>query len=119
MTTSAFNAEPDADQIAAVASGCSLVAGMHGGRFGEAATYLPRRRVVGVRVTPTELDVHVGGRYPATVAEVDSQLRAALAPYRGDLPLSITIEDYAPPQSYLAVQPAPGLPAPVHLKEQS
>jgi hypothetical protein len=97
VTTPQIGLEPDPEQIATVVLGCPVVAGLHGGQFGEAATYLPRRRVIGVRVTPTELRVHVTARYPATVSELDTQLRVALTPYLGGLPLMITIEDYAPP----------------------
>ncbi|MFY0407966.1 hypothetical protein [Solicola sp. PLA-1-18] len=35
------------------------VAGLHGGAFGEVATYLPGRRVTGVRLTPAGVEVHI------------------------------------------------------------
>jgi hypothetical protein len=86
---------PDPERIAGVTAACPLVAGLNGGPLGGVATYLPRRRVTGVRVGPAGVDVHVTARYPATIREVDTQLRAALAPHLGGLPLAITVEDYA------------------------
>jgi hypothetical protein len=106
MTNPVPGLEPDPEQIGALTLTCALVEGLHGGEFGEAATYLPRRRVIGVRVTPTEVAVHVTARYPATISEVDTQLRAVLEPYLAGLPLMITVEDYAPPPSAPAVRPA-------------
>lgn len=99
MTTPGPDLEPDPEHIAALTLSCPLVVGLHGGQFGEAATYLPRRRVIGVRVTPTGIGVHVTARYPATIGEVDAQLRAALDPYLAGVPLTVTVEDYASPSS--------------------
>lgn len=84
---------PDADRIAAAVLACPSVAGLHGGRFGEVATYLPGRRVTGVRITPTGLSVHLIARYPATITEVDTAVRAALAPQIGALTLTVAVED--------------------------
>lgn len=106
-----------ADRITAAVLGCPSVAGLHGGRFGEVATYLPGRRVPGVRLTATEVAVHLVGLYPATVAEIDAQVRAAVAPHLAGLPLAITIEDYTPaeaavPATELSAAPTPAPPAP-------
>ena len=75
----------DTDRIADAVLGCPGVAQLHGGRFGEIATYLPGRRVSGIRVDPTApaVEVHVVGRYPASVAEIDRQVRTALLPVVG------------------------------------
>ena len=48
-----------ADLIAAIVLTSPLVARLHWGQFGGAATYLPRRRVTGVRITPAEVFVHL------------------------------------------------------------
>lgn len=107
-----------ADLITAAVLGCPSVMGLHGGRFGEVATYLPGRRVPGVRLAATEVAVHLVGLYPATVAEIDAQVRAAVAPHLAGLPLAITIEDYAPaaaavPAAELSAAPTPAPPGPV------
>lgn len=95
MSTRAPMGEVDrtADAVATAVAGCPLVAGLHGGRYGHIATYLPGRRVAGIRLTETELDIHVVARYPASVAEVADQVRAAVAPYAGGLPVTVVIED--------------------------
>ncbi len=101
-----------ADRIAAAVRGCPLVAGLHGGRFGEVATYLPGRRVPGVRLTAAEVAVHLVGRYPAAVAEIDRQVRAAVAPHLAGLPLMITIEDYTTPASAVPAAELSAAPTP-------
>jgi len=94
--------DPDPDRVAAAVLACPVVAGLNGGRFGEAATYLPGRRVTGVRITPDTVAVHLVGRYPAPpVGDIDQAVRAALAPHLARRPLTITIEDYAPPAAVL------------------
>jgi hypothetical protein len=83
-----------ADRIAAAVLACPMATGLHSGRFAEVATYLAGRRVPGVCLTPTAVFVHLIGIYPATVAEIDGAVRAAVAPDLAGLPLMITIEDY-------------------------
>jgi len=101
--------QPDVDRIAAAVLACPLVAGLHGGRFGEAATYLPGRRVAGIRVTATEVFVHVTGRYPATVRQIGDAVQACAGTHTADLPLTVTVEDLDLP----TVQPGPTPPSPV------
>lgn len=84
-----------AERIAAVVLASPLVVGLHGGRFGEAATYLPGRQVRGVRVTPTEVFIHLVALYPTPVAAVDQAVRAAVHQHLAGLPLTVTVEDYA------------------------
>lgn len=109
--------EPAPDLIAAAVLACPVVADLHGGRFGEVATYFPGRRVTGVQVTPTEVRVHLVGRYPVPVADIDHAVRAALAPHLAGLPLTITVEDYAPVTSHPPTVPAPDVAAPADTKE--
>ncbi|OLR91838.1 hypothetical protein [Actinokineospora bangkokensis] len=84
----------DPDVIAAAVRAAPGVADLHGGRFGEVATLLPGRRVTGVRVRPDEVTVSVVGRYPATVAEIGTDVRAAVGPL--DRPVHVLVSDYAP-----------------------
>ena len=55
--------EPDAEHVAALALGCAGVAALWPGMFGEIATYLPGRRVPGVRVGPGSAEIHLVARY--------------------------------------------------------
>lgn len=85
------------DLIAAAIRDCPLVAGLHAGWFGEVGTYLPGRRVVGVRIRSTAVEVHVIGRYPATMSEIASQVRLAVAPHAERRPIDVVIEDVTIP----------------------
>jgi len=95
--------EPDAEYIATAVLSVAAVAGLHGGAFGEVATYLPGRRVTGVRVTDDGVWVHVVGRYPVPVAVTVAAVRAAVAPHASGLPVHVTVEDL-----FLPADPADG-----------
>ena len=86
----------DPERIALAVQACALVAGLHGGAFGEVATYLPGRRIAGIQVRPTGLEIHVVGRYPATMAAIAAQVRAAAATLTDLRPIDVTIEDVVP-----------------------
>lgn len=68
------------------------VAGLHGGEFGEIATYLPGRRVTGVRLGDDHCSVHVTVRYPADLFATAERVRAAVHAVVG-IPVDVTIED--------------------------
>lgn len=86
-------AQPDVDAIALAVAACPLVAGLHSGVYGEVATYLPGRRVQGVRVTAVGVEIHVVGRYPATMTQIAAQVRDATATVTNVRPIDVTIED--------------------------
>ena len=90
-----------ADAIAAAVRACPAVAGLHSGRYGEVATYLPGRAVVGVRVSDGNVSVHVVGRYPASITEIADQVRAAVGTVVADRSVSVTVEDLAAPEPRL------------------
>ncbi len=48
-----------ADEVAAAVLSVDGVVGLHGGMFGEAATYLPGRRVTGVRLGENATEVRL------------------------------------------------------------
>src|SRR3954452_4021578 len=86
--------QPDPDAIAAAVTGCPSVRGLSGGVAGEVATYLPGRRVTGVRVNPGRVEVHVVARYGAPLQALDSEVRAAVqaaAPVFGGEPLTVDV----------------------------
>jgi hypothetical protein len=102
---------PDADQIAAAVQACPLVAGLHGGAFGEVATYRPGHRVPGIRVTDDEAEIHVVGRFPATMSQIAGQVRDAAALLVGMLPIHVTIEDIVLPGEPVPGESTAGPPA--------
>ena len=82
------------DLIADAVRACPAVAGLHGGLFGQGTTYLPGRRVPGVTLSGDEAVIGVVGRYPASVAEVASQVRAAVgALVPPGVPVTVNVED--------------------------
>ncbi|MDQ3627978.1 MAG: Asp23/Gls24 family envelope stress response protein [Actinomycetota bacterium] len=68
------------------------VSRMHAGMFGEVATYLPGRRVIGVQLREDVANVHVVLRWGATVPDTVDTIRAVLLPVV-DLPVHVTVED--------------------------
>lgn len=86
------------DPIVAAVLACPLVAGLHGGRDGQAVTYPPGRRITGIRITVDEVAIHVVVCYPAVMEQVAGQIRrAAVAPFAGGLRVDVAIEDIAVP----------------------
>lgn len=87
--------EDDADRIAAVVTDVAGVAALHGGMFGEVATYLPGRRVSGVRISNDRVDVHVSLVLDAPIRDTATAIQRAVAAIV-DLPVDVTIEDIVP-----------------------
>lgn len=85
--------------IAVAVLACPAVAALHAGPFGQTTTYLPGRRVVGVTMSPDEIVVGVVGRYPASVAVIAAEVRAAVDLIVPLVPVSVIIEDLALPCS--------------------
>jgi uncharacterized alkaline shock family protein YloU len=87
----------DLEAVAAAALGSPLIAGLAGGRLGEVATYLPGRRVLGVREVDGEIEVHVVARWGTSLPQVAEVVRAAVAPYAGGRTVAVFVEDIEVP----------------------
>ena len=87
----------DVEAVAAAALGSPLIADLSGGRFGEIATYLPGRRILGVREVDGTVEVHVVARWGTPLPEVADVLRAAVTPHAGGLPVAVFVEDIEVP----------------------
>jgi uncharacterized alkaline shock family protein YloU len=85
-----------ADAIAAAALAVDGVAALHGGMFGEVGTYLPGRRVDGVRIDGTGVAVHVTVTQGAPVRQTARAVKQAVAAGMGSTPVTVTIEDVVP-----------------------
>lgn len=94
-----------ADLVATAALSVPGVAGMHAGQFGEVATYLVGRRVIGVRLRPTLVEVHVALTSGTPVLDVATSVRARVAPLVGRRPVDVTVEDL--------LDPPPTMPIPI------
>jgi len=84
-----------ADRVAAAVLTVCGVTGLHGGVFGETATYLPGRRVPGVRLTEDATDIHLSLAYGAPVFATAQQVRTAVAALVPG-PVNVTVEDVVP-----------------------
>lgn len=101
-TPSDLPAGPQADRQAEAPSVADLVAeavlavpgvhGLHGGAAGEIATYLPGRRVAGVRVRDDRCEVHLVLAYGTSLLEAADRAREAAARHV-DTPVDVTVED--------------------------
>lgn len=83
-----------ADVVAAAVMATPGVQGLHAGAFGEVATYLPGRRVAGVRTVEDGYDIHIvlaWGRSASSTAEAVRAAVQRVAPGRVD----VTVEDVA------------------------
>lgn len=80
------------DRVSAAVLAVPGVTGLHGGTHGLTATYLPGRRVVGLRRREDHTEVHVtvSGAYPVrTVADEVRRVVRSLV----DQPVHVTVED--------------------------
>jgi len=100
--------QEDADRIRAVALAVPGVAGLHGGSPAEAATYLPGRRVAGVRVTGDgTAEVHVVLTLDVPVLATAARVRDAVAAVVGGR-VDVVVEDLVePPAPAQTVAPTP------------
>lgn len=88
--------ELQVDAIASAALSCPAVAGLDSGGWQQVATYLPGRRVTGVRVDDQRVLVSVVLALGASVQILETQLRAALAPVAGGRRVDVLVADVAP-----------------------
>ena len=87
----------DPDLVAVAVLALPYVVALSGGQAGEIATYLPGRRVEGVRVRPGQVEVHVVARYGPTMAEVGAAVRTAVVDAAGPVEVLVGIDDLAVP----------------------
>ena len=81
------------DELAARAASCGSVARLSPGPVGEVATYLPGRRVPGVRVRDDGIEIHVVGRWGVRVADIAADVRAAIRPIAPGVPVDVHMDD--------------------------
>jgi hypothetical protein len=83
----------DAEAIAAAVQDIPSVAALGGGGVTQVATFLPGKRVVGVRVGENTVEVHVTARYGVPLHDLAESVRAAAALHAGGLPVNVSIDD--------------------------
>jgi hypothetical protein len=95
----------DVDAVAAAVRGCPGVQDLYGGPPELIVTYLPGRRVEGVRIDPQAVVVQVRARWGASVSDLATQICTALDPLVPGRRIDILWADVA--------DPPPPAPAPV------
>lgn len=106
ISTGGLQVDLDADAVAALVRGCHGVVRLVSGAFG-AATYLPGRRVEGVRMTDGVVELHVEVPLGVTAADVAGQVRSALAHRVGGRRVDVVVEDVLTPDEVAALEPVP------------
>jgi len=92
----------DVDVIAAATLACPGVAGLYGGGPRVIATYLPGRRVDGVRIENDHVLVSVVLVYGVQVRTLERQVRSALAPYVDGRSIDVHVADVQPANDVLS-----------------
>jgi hypothetical protein len=87
----------DAEEIARTVATCPAVADMSAGPTGAVATYLPGRRVIGVRVHRGRVEIHVVGEWGVPIPRLVSEVRASLAQLVHGHDVDIVVEDLGEP----------------------
>ena len=107
-----FDGPPvDAERVAQAVERVPTVARLSAGSTGaEIATYLPGRRVRGVRVADGTVEVHVVARWPAVLPEVGDAVRSAAAPLVGGRAVEVVIDDLDVPGVDEPTEPVAELP---------
>ena len=89
-------AEPVAEAVLA----CPSVAGLSPGPFGSVGTYLPGRRIAGVRITDDQVTVRVVARM-RPLRTIEAEIRAAVGALVPGLPVNLGVDDVVPPDAPL------------------
>ena len=84
-----------AEAVAAAALQSPLVASLAGG--GGAETYLPGRRLAGVRVTDDRVEIHVVARWDADLQALGRDVRRAVAAVTGERTVEVHVDDIEVP----------------------
>ena len=92
MSTGDASTGTTADDVAQAVLAVPGVAALHGGMFGEVGTYLPGRRVRGVRLTEDSTDVHVSVLLGYPVRQTADQIRRAVSQLVAG-PVHVVVED--------------------------
>jgi hypothetical protein len=88
----------DPDAVAERAAGCRSVARLSAGPVGVVATYLPGRRIEGVRLADGQIEVHVVAWWGARVPDLAAEVRAAVGPIAAGFPVDVHVDDVDVPE---------------------
>lgn len=87
----------DVDAVHDAVAACTGVAGLGSGRPGSSATYLPGRRVPGVRVSPEGLELEIRAAWDSSAPQIFAEIKQALAAIAPGRRIDVTIADIEGP----------------------
>ncbi|MDG4825903.1 hypothetical protein O7635_28990 [Asanoa sp. WMMD1127] len=87
----------DVEQLAAAVEDCPAVDALVEGPPAMAATYLPRRRITGIRIDGDVVTAQVRLRFGSTVGQLARQVWRAATPLAGPRRVDIVVADISEP----------------------
>jgi hypothetical protein len=100
----------DVDAVAGAVRACRGVSDLTDGRFGDATSYLPGRRLTGVAVRGGTVRVSVRARWGVSASDLLDQITLALTPIVADRQIEVVIAEIDNPPG-LAAQHSVAMPA--------
>ena len=100
----------DVDAVASAVRACPGVADLAGGRFGDATSYLPGRRLIGVAVRDDSVRISVRARWGVSADDLLNQITLAVTPIASNRRIEVVIAEIDNPP-WLAAQQPIALPA--------
>lgn len=95
----------DLDAVATAVRACSAVADLYTGpRADSVATYLPGRRISGLKLASDAVTIQVRSLWDVPAVRVAEQIRPAVRPYVGGRRIDVVIADLTPPPGYGPVE---------------
>lgn len=88
-----------AELVADAVTSVTGVVGTHPGMFGEVGTYLPGKRVPGVRIDDETVEIHVAVTYGTDLSEIAAAIRAKVSTLTGARVVDVCVEDIVAPPS--------------------
>ena len=90
------------EAVAAAVERCAGVASLSAGALGGFGTYLPGRRIAGVRVGDDAVELHVVARWGISIPSLAADVRAAVAPLVPGRTVDVVVDDVTLPSDELA-----------------
>jgi hypothetical protein len=87
----------DVDAVASAVRACPGVSDLVDGRFGDATTYLPGRRVAGIAVKGETVKVSVRAKWGVPASDLLDQITAVLGPSLADRRIELVVAEIDDP----------------------